>query len=163
IRAGYDSLAAGPSELEVQSKMAQVFFEHGMSFGWCSVAYGPKGTTLIEATDLRATPGEIVRIDVVGIHRGYYSDMSRVNAYQRRLRDAHELHQGARRLRLDRHHVKIESCASRATCEARIATRRVSHRARTSRRGARRSIQRRCLRVRGDASGAWDPHPTAGR
>ncbi|TMB97573.1 MAG: aminopeptidase P family protein [Chloroflexi bacterium] len=87
IRAGYEALSETPTELQVQSAMARVFVEHGMSFGWCSVAYGPKGVTLIEPTELHPTVGEIVRIDVVGIHHGYYSDMSRVNSFRRRPND----------------------------------------------------------------------------
>ena len=87
--AAYDALTGGaPTENELQSVIAGTLVDHGMSFGWCSVAYGPKGTTLIEPTDLAPTPGEIVRIDIVGLHNGYYSDMSRVNAYSRRPDDA---------------------------------------------------------------------------
>jgi Xaa-Pro dipeptidase len=88
IAAAYDALPGGPTELELQTVMAGVLVERGMAFGWCSVAYGPKGVTLIEPTDLRPTPGEIVRIDLVGMHGGYYSDMSRVNAYARTPDDA---------------------------------------------------------------------------
>jgi Xaa-Pro dipeptidase len=88
IAAAYDALDPDSTERDLQTVMARVLVEHGMAFGWCSVAYGPKGTTLIEPIDLRPSPGEIVRIDLVGIHRGYYSDMSRVNAFARRPEDA---------------------------------------------------------------------------
>jgi Xaa-Pro aminopeptidase len=54
-----------------------------MAYGWCSVAFGPKGATLVEPTERRAAPGEIVRVDLVGMHRGYYSEVSRVAAYAR--------------------------------------------------------------------------------
>ena len=81
--AAYEALPGAPTELELQSVIAGSLVRSGMAFGWCSVAYGPKGTTLIEATDRPPAPGEIVRIDIVGIHHGYYSDMSRVNAYRR--------------------------------------------------------------------------------
>ena len=84
----YEALPRAPTERELQSVIAGSLVRAGMAFGWCSVAYGPKGTTLIEATDLAPTPGEIVRIDIVGVHQGYYSDMSRVNAYARRPDDA---------------------------------------------------------------------------
>jgi len=80
-KAAYEALPGGPTELELQSVIAASLVRSGMAFGWCSVAYGPKGVTVIEATDRPPAPGEIVRIDIVGIHRGYYSDMSRVNSY----------------------------------------------------------------------------------
>lgn len=83
IAAAYDALAGGPTERELKIVMAGALVARGMDFGWCSVAYGPKGTTLIEATDRSPEAGEIVRIDLVGINRGYYSDMSRVNAFAR--------------------------------------------------------------------------------
>lgn len=81
--AAYEALPGGLTELELQNVIAGSLVRSGMAFGWCSVAYGPKGTTLIEATGRPPAPGEIVRIDIVGIHHGYYSDMSRVNAYAR--------------------------------------------------------------------------------
>lgn len=86
--AAYEALPGGPTEIELQGVIAGSLVRSGMAFGWCSVAYGPKGTTLIEATDRPPAPGEIVRIDIVGIHHGYYSDMSRVNAFSRRPEDA---------------------------------------------------------------------------
>jgi Xaa-Pro dipeptidase len=86
--AAYEALPGAPTETELQTVIAGTLVDHGMAFGWCSVAYGPKGTTLIEATDRAPAPGEIVRIDIVGLHRGYYSDMSRVNAFSRRPDDA---------------------------------------------------------------------------
>jgi Xaa-Pro dipeptidase len=76
LAAAYEALEGAPTETELQTTMARVLVEHGMFFGWCSVAYGPKGVTLIEPTDRHPSPGEIVRIDLVGIHQGYYSDMS---------------------------------------------------------------------------------------
>jgi Xaa-Pro aminopeptidase len=81
--AAYDALPGGPTELELRNVIAGSLVRSGMAFGWCSVAYGPKGTTLIEATDRPPAQGEIIRIDIVGMHHGYYSDMSRVNAYAR--------------------------------------------------------------------------------
>jgi Xaa-Pro dipeptidase len=86
--AAYGALKGAPTETELQTVIAGTLVDHGMAFGWCSVAYGPKGTTLIEATDRPPAPGEIVRIDIVGLHHGYYSDMSRVNAFSRRPDDA---------------------------------------------------------------------------
>ncbi len=83
IAAAFEALEGGPSERELQTIMAGALVARGMSFGWCSVAAGPKGTTLIEATDRRPAAGEIVRIDLVGIHAGYYSDMSRVCSFGR--------------------------------------------------------------------------------
>ena len=79
--AAYEALPGGPTEVELQNVIAGSLVRSGMAFGWCSVAYGPKGVTVIEATNRPPAPGEIVRIDIVGIHRGYYSDMSRVNSY----------------------------------------------------------------------------------
>ena len=86
--AAYEALPGAPTENELQTVIARTLIDHGMAFGWCSVAYGPKGTTLIEATDRPPAQGEIVRIDIVGLHHGYYSDMSRVNAFSRRPDDA---------------------------------------------------------------------------
>ncbi len=86
--AAYDALGGVPTERELQTVIARMLVDHGMAFGWCSIAYGPKGTTLIEPTDVEPTPGEIVRIDIVGMHGGYFSDMSRVNAFRRRPDDA---------------------------------------------------------------------------
>jgi Xaa-Pro dipeptidase len=79
--AAYQALPGGPTEIELQNVIAGSLVKSGMAFGWCSVAYGPKGVTVIEATDRPPAPGEVVRIDIVGIHHGYYSDMSRVNSY----------------------------------------------------------------------------------
>jgi Xaa-Pro aminopeptidase len=79
--AAYEALPGGPTEIELQNVIAGSLVRSGMAFGWCSVAYGPKGVTVIEATNRPPAPGEVVRIDIVGIHHGYYSDMSRVNAY----------------------------------------------------------------------------------
>ena len=86
--AAYDALSEAPTERELQTVIARTLVEGGMAFGWCSVAYGPKGTTLIEATDRPPAEGEIVRIDIVGINGGYYSDMSRVHGYRRQPDDA---------------------------------------------------------------------------
>jgi Xaa-Pro dipeptidase len=83
IAVGYEALDAKCTELEFQRVMATSLSEGGFRFGWCSVAYGPKGTTLIEPTDRVAAPGEIVRVDLVGFYRGYFSDMSRVCSFAR--------------------------------------------------------------------------------
>ena len=83
IEVGYAALDAKCSELEFQRVMATDLSQNGFRFGWCSVAYGPKGTTLIEPTDRVAAPGEIVRVDLVGFYRGYFSDMSRVCSFAR--------------------------------------------------------------------------------
>jgi len=83
-KAAYEALPGGPTEIELQNVIAASLVRSGMAFGWCSVAYGPKGVTVIEATDRPPAAGEVVRIDIVGIHRGYYSDMSRVNSYLKR-------------------------------------------------------------------------------
>jgi Xaa-Pro aminopeptidase len=63
--------------------MASTLIEQGATYGWCSIAYGPKGVTLVEPTELLPTAGDIVRIDLVGCYRGYYSDISRVAAFGR--------------------------------------------------------------------------------
>src|SRR2546427_2682043 len=83
IEVGYQALDAECTELEFQRVMATALSEDGFRFGWCSVAYGPKGTTLIQPTDRVAAPGEIGRVDLVGFYRGYFSDMSRVGAFAR--------------------------------------------------------------------------------
>ena len=88
IKAGYDALDAGCSELEFQRVMATSLSSDGMRFGWCSVAYGPKGVTLIEPTDRLPVRGEVVRVDLVGFYRGYFSDMSRVGSFAQQPDDA---------------------------------------------------------------------------
>jgi Xaa-Pro aminopeptidase len=69
------------TELEFERNLAIGLASRGVAYGWCSIAYGPKGATLVQPTDRRPTPGEIVRVDVVGIYDGYYSDISRVAAF----------------------------------------------------------------------------------
>lgn len=88
IAAGYDALGAGCTERDFEQTMAGALIAQGVSYGWCSVAYGPKGTTLVEPTDRRPAPGEIVRVDLVALYRGYYSDMSRVASFARPADDA---------------------------------------------------------------------------
>ncbi len=83
IRAGYEALRAGFTELDLERTMAGALVAQGMSYGWCSIAYGPKGATLVQPTDRLPAPGEIVRVDLVGMDRGYYSDISRVAAFAR--------------------------------------------------------------------------------
>ncbi|HEV8638250.1 MAG TPA: Xaa-Pro peptidase family protein [Chloroflexota bacterium] len=83
VAAGYAALGAGCSERDLERAMASALVGQGVAYGWCSVAFGPKGATLVEPTDRRAAAGEIVRVDLVGMHRGYYSDISRVAAYAR--------------------------------------------------------------------------------
>jgi Xaa-Pro aminopeptidase len=81
IARGYDALRAGSSELEFQRVMATSLAGDGFRFGWCSVAYGTKGVTLIEPTDRLPTTAEVVRVDLVGFYHGYFSDMSRVASF----------------------------------------------------------------------------------
>jgi Xaa-Pro dipeptidase len=83
LRIGYEGLYAGYRERDLERAMAAALVERGMAYGWCSIAYGPKGATLVEPTDRLPEAGEIVRVDLVGIHRGYYSDISRVGAFAR--------------------------------------------------------------------------------
>src|SRR5262249_30871905 len=76
LMVGYEGLRDGYRERDLERAMAAVLIEHGMAYGWCSIAYGPKGATLVEPTDRLPEAGEVVRVDLVGIHRGYYSDIS---------------------------------------------------------------------------------------
>jgi Xaa-Pro aminopeptidase len=69
------------TELDFERSLATGLASRGVAYGWCSIAYGPKGATLIQPTERRPAVGEIVRIDVVGIYQGYYSDISRVAAF----------------------------------------------------------------------------------
>jgi Xaa-Pro dipeptidase len=77
----YAQLDADCSELDFERNLATGLASRGVAYGWCSIAYGPKGANLIQPTDRCPTPGEIVRVDVVGIFNGYYSDISRVGAF----------------------------------------------------------------------------------
>lgn len=79
--AGFGALHAGCSEIELERVMAGTLVAQGVTYGWSSVAYGPKGATLVQPTDHLPDPGDIVRIDLVGLFAGYYSDISRVNAF----------------------------------------------------------------------------------
>lgn len=77
----YAQLDAHCSELEFERHLATGLAARGVAYGWCSIAYGPKGATLVQPTDRCPAPGELVRVDVVGIYDGYYSDISRVAAF----------------------------------------------------------------------------------
>jgi Xaa-Pro dipeptidase len=93
IEAGYEALDAAQSEIATRQVMASAVAARGAEFGWTSVAYGPKGTLNIEPTARLPATGEIVRIDLVGSYRGYYSDMSRVGSLGRiESRDARRAH-----------------------------------------------------------------------
>jgi Xaa-Pro dipeptidase len=81
--AGYEALDAACREEDMRRVLAREMAARGASFGWCSIAFGPKGARNIEPTERLPQPGEIVRVDLVGTYRGYYSDMSRVGAFQR--------------------------------------------------------------------------------
>jgi Xaa-Pro aminopeptidase len=83
VGAGYTALDGGCSERDFERVMARTLIEQGATYGWCSIAYGAKGATLVEPTDRLPMAGDIVRVDLVGSYRGYYSDISRVAAFAR--------------------------------------------------------------------------------
>jgi Xaa-Pro dipeptidase len=83
IQTGYDALSAQCSELEFERVMAAALVEQGVAYGWCSIAYGPKGATDVQPSSRLPTPGEIIRVDLVGFLDGYFSDISRVAAFAR--------------------------------------------------------------------------------
>jgi Xaa-Pro aminopeptidase len=88
VREAYAQLDGDCRETDFERRMAGALVARGVTYGWCSVAYGPKGATLVQPTDRRPAPGEIVRVDLVGMYAGYYSDISRVAAFAR-TPDAH--------------------------------------------------------------------------
>ena len=88
VRHAYEHLDADCRETDFERRMAGALIERGVTYGWCSIAYGPKGATLVQPTDRLPAPGEIVRVDLVGMYDGYYSDISRVAAFAR-TPDAH--------------------------------------------------------------------------
>jgi Xaa-Pro dipeptidase len=81
VRHAYEHLDADCRETDFERRMAGALIERGVTYGWCSIAYGPKGATLVQPTDRLPAVGEIVRVDLVGMYGGYYSDISRVAAF----------------------------------------------------------------------------------
>jgi Xaa-Pro aminopeptidase len=81
LRAGYEALHGECSELEFERVMATGLAAAGVAYGWCSIAYGPKGATDVQPSRRLPAAGEIVRVDLVGFYEGYFSDMSRVAAF----------------------------------------------------------------------------------
>jgi Xaa-Pro dipeptidase len=84
----YEQLDGDCREIDFERRLAGALIERGVTYGWCSIAYGPKGATLVQPTERVPAAGEIVRVDLVGIYNGYYSDISRVAAFGR-TPDAH--------------------------------------------------------------------------
>ena len=78
VRAGYDSVREGTTEIEFTRAIEVSLVEQGLECGWIHVAFGPKGARDIMARDTEAKIGEPLRVDVGGIHAGYVCDMSRV-------------------------------------------------------------------------------------
>jgi Xaa-Pro aminopeptidase len=83
VSQAYEQLDATCRETDFERRLAGALIERGVTYGWCSIAYGPKGATLVQPTDRLPASGEIVRVDLVGIYEGYYSDISRVAAFGR--------------------------------------------------------------------------------
>jgi Xaa-Pro dipeptidase len=81
LRAGYEALDARCREVDLERVMAGALTASGVAYGWCSIAYGPKGATDVQPSPRVPAPGEIVRVDLVGFFKGYFSDMSRVAAF----------------------------------------------------------------------------------
>jgi Xaa-Pro dipeptidase len=78
VDAAYDACYAGMPELEFQRIIKQAMSQEGIDYAWSSVAFGPKGTLLVMATENRLKPGEVARTDACGRFQGYFSDISRV-------------------------------------------------------------------------------------
>jgi Xaa-Pro aminopeptidase len=83
VSEAYEQLDATCREIDFGRLLARGLVARGVTYGWCSIAYGPKGATLVQPTERVPAPGEIVRVDLVGIYEGYYSDISRVAAFGR--------------------------------------------------------------------------------
>ncbi len=83
VRAGYDSVREGTTELKFARAIEVSLAEQGLECGWIHVAFGPKGARDIMPRDTVAKVGEPLRVDVGGIHAGYVCDMSRVGVLGR--------------------------------------------------------------------------------
>jgi Xaa-Pro dipeptidase len=83
VSEAFERLDASCRETDFERLLAGALIERGVTYGWCSIAYGPKGATLVQPTERAPAAGEIVRVDLVGMYQGYYSDMSRVAAFGR--------------------------------------------------------------------------------
>jgi Xaa-Pro aminopeptidase len=83
VSEAYAQLNDSCRETDFERLLAGGLITRGVAYGWCSIAYGPKGATLVQPTERLPAPGEIVRVDLVGIYQGYYSDISRVGAFGR--------------------------------------------------------------------------------
>jgi Xaa-Pro aminopeptidase len=77
VKEAYAQLDASCREIDFERHLAGALIARGIAYGWCSIAYGPKGATLVQPTERVPAPGEIVRVDLVGIYEGYYSYISR--------------------------------------------------------------------------------------
>lgn len=81
VDAAYAACHEGMTELEFQRILKQTMVQEGTDHGWSSVAFGPKGATLVMATEERLAPGQVVRMDACARYQGYISDISRVRVF----------------------------------------------------------------------------------
>ena len=78
ISAAYDSVREGTTELAFEHHLKVALAQEGANFAWAHVAFGPKGASDVTPRDVRARPGEPLRVDTGGTYGGYVCDMSRV-------------------------------------------------------------------------------------
>ena len=83
----------GLTELEFQRILKQTMVQEGTDYAWSSVAFGPKGATLVLATDERLKLGEIVRVDACARYQAYMSDISRVRVFGEPSDEARRAHE----------------------------------------------------------------------
>jgi len=58
-----EQLDAKSREIDFERRLAGALIARGVTYGWCSIAYGPKGATLVQPTERVPASGEIVRVE----------------------------------------------------------------------------------------------------
>ena len=70
VQIAYDLVRDGSTELEFEHVLKVALAKERMGCHWTHVAFGPKGVADIMARDTAARPGDPLRVDVGGAHRG---------------------------------------------------------------------------------------------
>jgi Xaa-Pro aminopeptidase len=81
VEAGYRATKAGESERSVAQRLAHNLLNGGADWvPFYSFASGPERTMIAHSVpdDTRVGPGTIMRVDMVGFFRGYYTDIGRM-------------------------------------------------------------------------------------
>ena len=51
VSEAYEQLDGGCREIDFERRLAGALIARGVTYGWCSIAYGPKGATLVQPTE----------------------------------------------------------------------------------------------------------------